>query len=436
MEFKRDLSSPEGVLRTAIAFSNTAGGTILIGVEDVSHHVRGVSTPFEFEERLANLLSDSILPHIVPDIEIVNWRRTHVIMVRIHPSPSRPHYLKSLGFEKGVFVRVGSTNRRADSELVSEMRRFSAGSTFDEQPIPELDSEAIDFRAASESFAGVRTLRREDMETLRLISQYHGQAVPTVGGMLLFGKDRYRVFPDSWIQACRFAGTDRSTITDRTDIRSLPVKAVEEAIDFVRKHSLYGAEITGVQRRDKWNLPPIAVREAVINAVVHADYAQNGGPIRIAIFDDRLEIENPGLLLFGLTVDDIQQGISKLRNRVIGRVFNALGLVEQWGSGIQRMKSACRESGLPPPLFEELGIRFRVTVYTLPTDAPLLDEKDKSILDALAVREGCLTSEVARVVGLTPRATRTRLCKLVDRGMVHEIGTGPNDPKRKYFRSF
>ena len=174
----------------------------------------------------------------------------------------------------------------------------------------------------------------------------------------------------------------------------------------------------------------------MINAVVHADYAQSGAPIRIAIFDDRLEIENPGLLLFGLTVDDIQQGISKLRNRVIGRVFNALGLVEQWGSGIQRMKSACRESGLPPPLFEEFGIRFRVTVYTLPTDAPLLDERDKSILDALAVREGCLTSEVARVVGLTPRATRTRLCKLVDRGMVHEIGTGPNDPKRKYFRSF
>lgn len=356
-------------------------------------------------------------------------------MVRIHPSPSRPHYLKHLGLKKGAFVRVGSTNRRADTELVSEMRRFSAGNTFDEQPIPELDSEAVDFRAASESFAGVRKLRREDLETLRLVTQYQGRTVPSVGGILLFGKDRYRLFPDSWIQACRFAGTDRSIITDRTEIRSLPVRAVDEAIAFVQKHSLHGAEITGVRRRDKWNLPPLAVREAVINAVVHADYAQNGAPIRIAIFDDRLEVENPGLLLFGLTVEDIQQGISKLRNRIIGRVFNTIGLVEQWGSGIQRMKGACRDSGLPPPLFEEIGIRFRVTIYTISIDSPLLDTKDQCILNALAVREGCLTSEVARVVGLSPRATRTRLCRLVERGLVYEIGTGPNDPRRKYFRS-
>src|SRR5690606_30595320 len=120
------------------------------------------------------------------------------------------------------------------------------------------------------------------------------------------------------------------------------------------KHTLHGATIGRVRRKDTRNLPPVAIREAVINAIVHADYAQRGAPIRIAIFDDRIEIENPGLLPFGLTVEDLEEGISKLRNRVIGRVFNSLGLIEQWGSGVQRMMSACREAGLTPPVFEEL----------------------------------------------------------------------------------
>jgi predicted HTH transcriptional regulator len=87
-------------------------------------------------------------------------------------------------------------------------------------------------------------------------------------------------------------------------------------------------------------------------------------PIRIAIFDDRCEVENAGLLPFGLTVEDLPRGVSKLRNRVIGRGFHALGLVEQWGSGIQRMTSACREMGLAPPRFEEIATRFRVTLST------------------------------------------------------------------------
>ena len=108
-------------------------------------------------------------------------------------------------------------------------------------------------------------------------------------------------------------------------------------------------EIGAVRRKERWNLPPVAVREAVINAVVHADYTQRGAPIRVSIFDDRLQIENPGLLPFGLTVEDLEHGVSKLRNRVIGRVFYALGLIEQWGSGSQRMTAACRGPGSHRP---------------------------------------------------------------------------------------
>ena len=186
--------------------------------------------------------------------------------------------------------------------------------------------------------------------------------MPTVGGMILFGKERERHFPDAWIQAGRFAGTDKSRILDRAEFRAIPVRGVEEAIAFVQKHAWHGAEIGAVRRAERWSVPPAAVREAIINAVAHADYAHRGAPIRLSIFDDRLEVENPGLLPSGLTLDDLPRGVSKLRNRVIGRVFHALGLIEQWGSGIQRMSTACREAGLDAPVFEELATRFRVTI--------------------------------------------------------------------------
>ena len=109
LEFKRDLSSPDAALRTITAFANTAGGTLLVGVEDATHHVRGVRDALNLEERLANLISDRIVPRLVPGLEILPWRDTHVLGVEVHPSPSRPHFLKREGLERGVYVRVGST---------------------------------------------------------------------------------------------------------------------------------------------------------------------------------------------------------------------------------------------------------------------------------------------------------------------------------------
>jgi predicted HTH transcriptional regulator len=432
LEFKRDLSSPDGVLKAIVSFANTAGGILLVGVENRTRHIRGISEPLDVEERLANLISDHIVPRLVPEIEILPWRRTQVVAVQVHPSPSRPHHLKREGADRGTYVRVGSTNRRADSELTEELRRFARGQAFDEQPVPELDSEAIDFRAASESFAAIRKLDRRDLESLRMVTDHQGKKVPTIGGLLLFGRDRERYFPDAWLQAGRFRGTDKNHIVDSAEIRSYPIRAIEEGLAFIEKHLLHGASIGALRRKERWSLPPVALREALINAVTHADYAQRGAPIRISIFDDRLEIENPGLLPFGLTVEDLPQGVSKLRNRVVGRVFHTLGLVEQWGSGVQRMQAACLELGLAPPRFEEIALRFRVTLFMGRTGRSQLDDTDQAIMDALRAGRGLLTSEIATVIGLTPRATRTRLARLVATGLVREIGTGPQDPKRRY----
>ena len=224
LEFKRDLSSPDGVLRSIVAFANTAGGTLLLGVEDKTRHVRGVQNPLAMEERLANVISDSVLPRLVPELEILPWRRTHVLAVQVYPSPSRPHYLKRAGLDAGVYVRVGSSNRRADRDMIEELRRFARGEAYDEQTMPEFDSEALDFRVASESFAPVRRLGRADLETLRLVAKHQGRKVPTVGGMLLFGKQRERLFPVPGFRPVVSAGWTRRTSPTACKSRAIRYK--------------------------------------------------------------------------------------------------------------------------------------------------------------------------------------------------------------------
>ncbi len=435
LEYKRDLSSPDGLLKTLVAFANAAGGILAIGIEDGTRRVIGVPDVLAAEERLASIIADSIRPRLVPDIEIVPWRKTQVLVVQVYPSVARPHYLVRLGPEAGVFVRLGSTNRRADLAQIDEMRRFGQLETFDEQPIPELNSEALDFRAASELFAPIRKLAPSAFRNLRVTAKHQGREVPTVGGLLLFGRNRFDRFPDAWLQAGRFAGKDRTRILDSCEIRTYLPPAVDQAIAFVQKHLSREAVIAAARRVDRWTVPLVALREAIVNAIVHADYAERGAPIRVAVFDDRIEVENPGILPFGLTIDDIRRGVSKLRNRVIGRIFHELGLIEQWGSGIQRMTAACEQAGLRGPVLEEIGTHFRVTLSAARTGPARIDEADHIILRLLEDGRGRSTAEIAKIISLSPRATRTRLADLVRRGLVIEVGSGPQDPRRQYFRA-
>jgi len=436
LEFKQDLSSHEGVLRSLIAFANTSGGTLVIGIEDKTKNIIGINEPLILEERLANIISDGISPRLVPNIEILPWRNTYLVLIQVYPSNTRPHYLKNKGLEKGTFIRIGSTNRLADSILINELQRLTKSESYDELPLPDLDSEAIDFRVASELFSEYRKLTKTGLETLKIVIRNQGRIVPTIGGMLLFGKNRHEYFPDAWIQAGRFKGTHKKDIIDSQEIYSYPVIAIEEAINFIKKHFMHSFEISETQRREQWNIPLIAIREAIINAVVHADYAQRGSPIRISIFDDRIEIENPGLIPFNLTLEDLYKGISKLRNPVMGRVFYELKLIERWGSGITRMVETCLETGFEKPLLEEVGIHFRVTLFTKrkhSKSSAKLEKIDQHILEFLKTNEGLSTQQIANKIGRTTRSTRSRLIALVKRGLVVEIGTSTQDPKRKYF---
>ena len=432
LEFKRDASSPDNIIRTVVAFSNGAGGTIIIGIDDRTHSVRGIPDPKTTEELLANLISDRIQPRLVPEIQIIPWRKTCVIALRVYPSSLRPHFVKTAGPEQGVYVRVGSTNRRADPAQIEEIKRFVRGSTFDEEPFPGINTEAIDFRAASECFSSIRKLRKSDLRALQITAIYQNREVPTIGGFLLFGRDRRATFPDAYVQAGCFKGIDKSSIIDSAAIEGYLALLVEDVLKFIKRNTRKAIRVQGTKHAESWEFPPAALREAVINALVHADYAQQGAPLRVAIFSNRIEIDNPGGLPPGLTLEEIRRGVSKLRNRVIGRVFHELGLIEQWGSGIQRMIGACEQAGLSEPVFEEIGSGFRVTIHSQAQVQPRLEELDRVIVDYIRKVKEASSSQVANHIQRTPRTARNRLNHLVDIGLLIPIGSSLRDPRRVY----
>lgn len=435
MEFKRDLSSRRNILRTVSAFSNTSGGTILIGIED-DRTVSGLEDPKESEEKLSSIITDGISPLVMPEIDILSWRNRNVLRVVVYPGPSRPYFLNDAGKAEGAYVRIGSTNRRADAGVIQSLSRYSLGRSFDEEPVFECNSEAIDFLAASELFSKIRTLKREDLSTLRLVTGIADKNVPTVGGILLFGKERDKLFPDAWLQCGRFIGKSRKVISDSVEYKDHLPALPYHAMEFLKKHmqtSIVIGEVSNVRRT---SFPLVALREAIVNAVVHADYSFRGSPLRLSVFDDRIEIENPGLLQFGVTIEDMLSGVSALRNRVIGRVFKELGLIEQWGSGVQKMIAECYEKGLPSPDFAETGRCFRVTVFTEITGPSKLDGVEVRILGLLKTNpDGLSTSELAGILGVTDRSVRSRMKSMVERKLAVPLGTGPKDPRRRYITS-
>lgn len=362
LEFKRDLSSPRPLLKTLVAFANSAGGRLIIGVAD-DKQIVGVENPLDAEERLCNLIADSISPRLAPNVELVTLQGKTLRVIEVFLSNSRPHWLNAEGSEEGVYVRLGSSNRKADRALITELQRSVQGVSFDEMPMPDLSVDDLDLNAAQQAFASVRRLDEQALLTLKLLTHDQGRLVPTRGSILLFGKQRSQYFSDAWIQCGRFLGTQKLDIFDHIDI-DLPLpQAVDEVMLFLKKHAFRGANLSEVRRKDVWSIPLGILREGLINAVVHCDYSQRGAPIRVVFLDDRIEIENPGILLPGLTIEEMKQGVWRIRNHVIARVFRELHLIEQWGTGVRRMYEEARQQGLPEPMIEEVGMRLRLTLY-------------------------------------------------------------------------
>jgi predicted HTH transcriptional regulator len=187
--------------------------------------------------------------------------------------------------------------------------------------------------------------------------------VATNGGVLLAGKDRERVFPFAYVQCARFRGRQRLDIFDRIEVHDHLPLAIDPVMDFLKKHAFLSAEFGDVRRRDVWSIPVDAVREVVINALVHASYSARGAPIRVAFCDDRIEIDSPGGLIPGITTEDMIRGVSAIRNPTLARAFAEMGLMEEWGTGVPGIFSVTLKDGLPTPEITELPKSLRFTIY-------------------------------------------------------------------------
>ena len=417
LELKRDLSSPTGPLRTIVAFANSAGGRLVVGVED-DGSVVGVADPLAEEERIANLISDQIAPQLVPAIDLVTLGGRTVLVVDVPLSTRRPHYMTRQGPEAGVYVRLGSTTRQADPSLVAELERGARGIAFEDLPEPRATLDDLDLAVLSDLRG--RATDVDGLLALGLAVRQGDSIVPTNAGILVACSDPTRFLPSAWVQCGRLRGPHGTDIFDQTEIHGPMPLAVDQAVNFLLKHAYKTAVFGQVRRRDVYSIPVEPIREVIVNALVHASYAERGTPIRIGFYDDRIQVDSPGLLMPGMTIDAMRR-VSRLRNPALARVFREAGIMEQWGTGIQRVFEQIADAGLPEPVIEEVQDRVRVTIHvashdpghpiegvrhpsdevrsvTQPTEAPSRDTKSayegtksKHQVEALSHSDGALS---------------------------------------------
>lgn len=365
LEFKRDLSSPTKPLPTIAAFANSAGGRLVIGVND-DGSVAGVEDPLAEEERITSLITDRISPQLVPGIDLVTLGTATVLVVDVPLSTRRPHYMKDQGPEDGVYVRLGSSTRQADPALVAELERNARGVAFEDLPELRATLEDLDLEGLSELRG--RQTGVDDLLALGLAIKQGGEVVPTNAGILAACDDPTRFLPSAWVQCGRLRGPNGTDIFDQTEVHGPMPGAVDKVMEFLLKHAYKTAVFGEVKRRDVYSIPVEAIREVVVNALVHANYAERGTPIRVGFYDDRIQVDSPGLLLPGMTVESMRRA-SRLRNPSLARIFREAGIMEQWGTGVQRVFEQIAEAGLPEPRVEEVMDRLRFTVH-VPSHAP------------------------------------------------------------------
>ncbi|GHT82515.1 hypothetical protein FACS1894125_5140 [Actinomycetota bacterium] len=283
-----------------------------------------------------------------------------------------------------------------DKQIVRNLERRAMNEDFDELPQLNLSLKDIDttqFEKVMKDFH--KSVTKDSLETLRLVHKEQGKVVPTNAGIILFGKNRRKFFPESYIQCGRFSGTTRVNILDSQDIDTSPILAVDEVMGFVKKHALHGLVIDverfGSKHFDNWNVPLNAIREIVINALMHQDYSVKSTRMQVAVYDDRIEIVSPGGLVPGMTIEDMKKVKSIRRNSAIAGVFKELKITETWGSGAQRAVDEIVGFGLKEPdIVEDIdGLKWTVWVdikepHDFKIDHPLLSDNEQEVSDKSA----------------------------------------------------
>jgi len=385
VEFKRDELSSEKLAREMVAFSNLKGGFILLGVED-DGTISGLKRS-DCEEWVMEIARNKVSPPILPFFQKVLLPETGMAVgvIELAPSPTKPCRLVHEG-RKTAFIRVGSTVREPGDEELAQM--YQASLRFNYGKIPVLGSVFGDFDHARlktylhrvlgyEVFASLE----EEVTTLvnlEVMAATDKGSVPSVNGILLFGKQPKHFVPQAGVRAIAYRGTeeDYAAIEDTDfDCPIVPELSgegkivepglIERVLSFVARHAPPVQPLEGGRSIHTSIYPDSVLREVVTNAIAHRDYTIAGADILVNVFSNRLEIKSPGRLPNGATVESVKSGFRYYRNQVLVNVLRDLKYVDARGMGL-RLKVI--------PIMKKLTGRepeFRLTDYDFTVVLPL-----------------------------------------------------------------
>jgi ATP-dependent DNA helicase RecG len=420
VELKLDYA--ESIRKDIIAFANTSGGTIYIGIADDSTVV-GVSSPDLMIQRIANMARDSIRPDVTMFIHydpLVVEGRT-IVKVSIQRGTGRPYYAADKGLRpSGVYVRQGTAAAPATEAGIRQMIKETDGDTYEDVRSLRQD---LTFSYAKEVFARCGLdLEPPQMQTLGIVSS---EGIFTNLGLLLSDQCPHI------IKAATFLGTDQEQFQDRREFTGSLLKQVDDAYAFLDMRNDTSATFEGVHRIDHRAYPPAALREALLNAIVHRDYAYSASTL-ISVYSDRIEIVSVGGLIPGFHLNDVTSGLSICRNPKLANVFYRLSLIEAYGTGLKKILAAYHPMEADQ-LFQVTEKVFKVTLPRLnsgrtsePHSPAAPQTAEEMILAHLATKELIARQEVERITGTSSSSAARMLKRMVQNGMLIKIGEGKN----------
>ena len=375
LEFKEQLpSNSERYTKTVVAFANSKGGRIVIGVNDKTGEITGVETAslFRTMDTIADTIAQVTDPMIIPDIYPCTVEGKTLIVISVPALMKRPYCIRNLGRDNGTYVRVGATTQPAWPEKIRELELEGTRTSWDELPAVEVPvtDEAIAglladinrYRADYAREKGIQADSKEvtvrNLENWGVIKKNGSNYIASNAFALLTG-DYFRY---ARIQCAVFAGKARGVFIDRKEYVGPVYEQIEEAYRFILRNIRLSGEVIGLVRHDYYEFPLRVIREMIINAVCHRNYLENGC-IQVALYEDRLEVTSPGGLYMGLTLNEALNGTSRQRNKVLAEVFSEMKLIEGWGSGLSYIVHDTAEYGLKPPEFMESANMFRISIY-------------------------------------------------------------------------
>jgi ATP-dependent DNA helicase RecG len=414
-EFKRDFV--DDIKKTIIAFANSDGGTLFVGIDD-DGSVVGVSNPDDTLLRITNSIRDSIKPDLTlfVDCNIEKIKNKMVVKVEVQKGTASPYYLTGKGIRpEGVYIRHGASTVPATEAAIIKMIKETDGENYED--VRSINQELTFVEASKEFEARNIPFEANQFRSLRLTT---ADGVFTNLGLLL---------SDQCVQSIKlavFEGSDKSMFRDRREFTGSLLKQMNDIYDFIDLYNGMQTEILGLHRIDKRDYPIDAIREALLNALVHRDYSFSGSTL-ISIFRDRIEFLSIGGLVRGISFEDIMLGISIARNEKLANIFYRLTLIEAYGTGVPKILRAYDKARVKP-VIEATDNAFKITLPNMNFEGKeaAYSENEKRILELLN-NSYCITrKDIENLLGISQTAAGRLLKKLVQSGTLSVSESGKN----------